>query len=452
MSLRDLFLFGVLAILVPAILVHPYIGALAWVVFGVMNPHRLAWGAAHDFGFSFVIAILTLVGLAFTREHRKVKGGAPGGVLIAFIVWICITAFFSFNPVEAFDYWERVMKIFVMTGVLLLLLHTPRHVELLVWTMAVSLGYYGTKGGIFTIVTGGNSRVYGPDGSVVEENNALAVGLVIVIPLMVHLYQQYRNKWLRLGLAGAAALSAVAVLGSWSRGALLAVFAMGCVLWYRSPHKVVISIAALLFTLMAIPAMPEGWTNRMHTIETYEADSSAMGRLIAWETAFNVAKDRFPVGGGFEWQSRATSARYSPNPSVELVAHSIYFQVLGSQGFIGLAFFLLFWALTWRQCGWIRRKTRHHPDLRWAFSLASMTQVSLAGYAVGGAFLDLAFWDLPYYLFAAIAVTQYAVREELALRARGLPKVPTPRDVVSGRREKLSGRMGAAGDAREVAR
>ena len=43
-----------------------------------------------------------------------------------------------------------------------------------------------------------------------------------------------------------------------------------------------------------------------------------------------------------------------------------------------------------------------------------MTQVSLVGYAVGGAFLDIAFWDLPYYLYAAAAVAQFIVRRELA--------------------------------------
>src|SRR3954464_4712969 len=139
---------------------------------------------------------------------------------------------------------------------------------------------------------------------------------------------------------------------------------------------------------MAIPAMPESWTARMHTIETYEQDSSAMGRIIAWETAYNIAKDRFPIAGGLEWQSPETSQKYSPMPSLELVAHSIYFQVMGSEGFIGLVFFLIFWVLVWRQCGWIRRKTRDHPELRWAFSLASMCQASLVGYAVGGAFLD----------------------------------------------------------------
>ena len=428
MSLRDIFLFSILAVLVPIILGHPYIGALAWVVFGVMNPHRLAWGPAYDFQFSMIIAAVTLIGLALTREHRKIKGGAPGVVLIAFAVWISFTAFFPFNPVEAWVYWERVMKVFVMTGVLLVLLHTPRHVELLVWTLVVSLGFYGVKGGIFTILSGGEHRVYGPASSVVEGNNPLGVGLVIVIPLIMHLYQQYRSKWVRLGLGGAAALCAVSVLGSWSRGALLAVFAMGCLLWLRSANKVVILIVAVLFALIAIPAMPDNWMNRMRTIETYEEDTSAMQRLAAWETAFNIAKDRFPIAGGFEWHSAETSARYSPASQWSPVAHSIYFQVIGSQGFIGLGLFLLFWWLVWRQCVWIRRNTRHNPNLRWAYSLASMTQVGLVGYAVGGAFLDLAFWDLPYYLYAAVGITQYAVREELALRAPGSLEAPTARD------------------------
>ncbi len=439
MSVRDVFLFGMFAILVPMILAHPYIGTLAWVTFGVMSPHRLTWGVAYDFQFSLLIAILTLVGLVFTREHRKIKGGMPGVVLVALMAWICFTAFFPFNPAQAWAYWERVIKTFAMTGVLLILLHTRRHVELLVWTLVVSLGFYGIKGGIFTILQGGGARVFGPSGSMVEDNNSLAIGLIIVIPLLVHLHRQYRNKWLRLGLAGAVALCTASVLGSWSRGALLGIFAMGLLLWVRSTRKLAISVPILAFVLIAIPAMPEEWTKRMETTRTYEQDASAMGRIVAWETAFNIAKDRFPFGGGFDYESRETSAKYSPDPSTVLVAHSIYFQVLGSQGFVGLAVFLLFWTLVWRQCAWIRRKSRDLPDLRWAFSLASMTQVALVGYAVGGAFLNLAFWDLPYYLFAAVGTTQYVVGQQLGLLESGSPAGPAPPKSVgeAGRRSSV---------------
>lgn len=412
--MRDLVLFGTVALLLPVILRYPYVGALAWVVFGIMNPHRLTWGAAYDFPFALVIAVVTLVGVFFTREHRELKGGTPGAVLIVFILWICFASLFPFNPKEAHAYLEHVLKVFFMTAVIMLLLHTRRHVELLVWSMVLSLAFYGVKGALFMMRTGGEGKVNGPTGSVMEGNNSLGVGLVIAIPLMVYLYNQLRSRWLRLGVLGMAVLCAISVLGSYSRGALVAVFAMGCVLWYRSTHKFGALVIILVFAMLAIPAMPERWTVRMDTLRTYEQDNSAMRRIIAWQTAFNIAKDRFPVGGGFYWHGPATSAKYSPVPEEVLVAHSIYFQVLGALGFGGLALFLLFWVLVWRQCAWIRRKTRDHPDLRWAFTLASMTQVSLVGYAVGGAFLDLAFWDLPYYLYAAVTVAQYIVRRELA--------------------------------------
>ena len=415
MPVRDLFLFGTVALLLPVILRYPYVGALAWVVFGIMNPHRLAWGAAYDFPFSLVIALVTVVGVFFTRDHRELKGGTPGAVLIVFTVWMCFASLFPFNPTEAHAYLQHVLKVFFMTAVILLLLHTRRHVELLVWSMVLSLAFYGVKGGLFVMRTAGEGRVNGPTGSVMQGNNSLGVGLVIAIPLMVYLYSQLRSRWLRLGLLGMAVLCAISVLGTYSRGALVAVFAMGCLLWYRSTHKFGALLIIVLFALIAIPAMPERWTIRMETVRNYEQDDSAMRRIIAWETAFNIAKDRFPIGGGLEWNGPDTSAKYSPVPDVWLVAHSIYFQVLGSLGFLGLALFLLFWVLVWRQCAWIRRKTRDHPDLRWAFNLASMAQVSLVGYAVGGAFLDLAFWDLPYYIYAAVAVAQYIVRRELAL-------------------------------------
>ena len=417
-------MFGILAVLVPAILVHPYIGALAWVWFGVMNPHRLSWGAAHDFPFSLVIAILTLIGVIFTREHRKAKGGMPAVMLLIFFAWICFTALFPFNPVEANAYLERVIKVYLMIGVILMLLHTRQQVEMLIWILVISLGFYGVKGGIFTIVGGGEYMVNGPDGSVIEGNNSIAVGLVIVVPLMVHLYQQARSRFVRLGLVAAALLCCVSVLGSYSRGALVAVFAMFLLLWLRSPKKLGVLMVFVAFVAVAIPAMPERWMTRMETTKTFEQDSSAMGRIIAWQTAYNIAKDRFPIGGGLEWNSRETYLRYSPVPEqTDLVAHSIYFQVLGSQGFIGLGLFLAFWILVWRQCSWLRRNTRPHPELRWAFSLASMAQVSLAGYAVGGAFLDLAFWDVPYYLYTAIGIAHYIVRKELASLAEGADRV-----------------------------
>ena len=421
MSLRDLLLFAVLLGLVWVVPRRPFVGALAWVVFGVMYPHRLSWGPAYHFPFSLVIALLTLVGLIFTKEHRQPKGGAAAALLCVFLAWSAFVTLFAFNPEPAMEYLDRVAKVFLMTLVLLLLMHTREQVEALLWCLVIALGFYGTKGGLFTLATGGNFMVMGPPDSPMAGNNSLGVGTVIIIPLMYYLWQVSERRIVRLGLLVAMPLCAVSVLGSYSRGAFLAILAMGVLLWLRGRHKLTVAVAAVAFVLVAIPFMPDKWTARMNTIQGYEGDLSAMQRLWAWETAYNIAKDRFPMGGGFEFNSPETSARYSPNPEYSHVAHSIYFQVVGSLGFFGLAVFLLFWWLVWRQAAWLRKFCRDEPELKWAFDLGSLVQVSLLGYLVGGAFIDIAFWDLPYYAYAAIAAAQFAVRRQRESKIGAVP-------------------------------
>lgn len=412
MSLRDIFLFGLLFAVVIVAPRRPLYGALAWVLFGVMNPHRLAWGAAYDFPFAMVIAIVTLVGLVVTKDHRQPKGGAAAAVLIVFLVWACITTLFAFEPSRSADYLLRVIKIFGMTLVLLLLMQSRRDVILLIATLALSLGFYGAKGGLFVLATGGGYMVNGPADSVMEGNNSLGVGLTMVIPLMYFLLQQTDKKWQQRALMAAMLLCSISVLGSYSRGAMLAIAAMGILFWVRGRNKVLMLVLTVIFIAVAIPAMPDRWSKKMDTLEAYEQDDSAMFRLYTWQATYNIAKDRFPLAGGFEWESPAASARYSPLPTLVLVAHSIYFQVLGSQGFVGLILFLSFWWLVWRDCGWLRRRGRSSPDQQWVLVLGSMVQVSMVGYLVGGAFLDLAFWDLPYYLYAAVAAARYAAIHE----------------------------------------
>jgi len=416
MSLRDLLLFALLLVVVVMTLRRPFIGALGWVIFGVMNPHRLAWGAAYDFPFSQVVALVTLLGLALNKQHRSWKGGAAAGVLVAFFVWNCVTTLFAFQPDPSLAYLSRVMKTFLMTLVMLMLMQTKRDVIWMVGALAFSLAFYGTKGGLFVIATGGQYMVNGPPDSPMEGNNSLGVGLVMVIPLLYFLRQQLSNHWLRMAVAASMLLCSVSVIGAYSRGAMLAIAAMGVLLWFRGKSKLMILLLAAIFTIVLIPVMPEQWTAKMNSLGGYEADNSAMYRLYTWEAAYNIAKDRFPVAGGFEWESPAASAKYSPLPTLVLVAHSIYFQVIGSQGFIGLALYLTFWWLVWRQCATLRRLDKNDPELQWARMLGSMVQVSLVGYAVGGAFLDLAFWDVPYYLFAAVAAANFATanRPQLA--------------------------------------
>jgi hypothetical protein len=87
--------------------------------------------------------------------------------------------------------------------------------------------------------------------------------------------------------------------------------------------------------------------------------------------------------------------------------------MLGEHGYVGLILFLLLWLLVWRDAVWIMRRTQNREDLRWASRLAQLIQVSLVGYAVGGTFLNLAYYDVPYNLLVALVLTRLLVAKAI---------------------------------------
>ena len=110
---------------------------------------------------------------------------------------------------------------------------------------------------------------------------------------------------------------------------------------------------------------------------------------------------------------------YVPKAEAARAAHSIYFEVLGETGFVGLGIFLVLLVASFRTASNVLRMTRDRPELAWARSLAAMIQVSFIGYAVTGAFLSLGFFDLYYALVAVITVTQLVVKREIAKSTGG---------------------------------
>ena len=92
-------------------------------------------------------------------------------------------------------------------------------------------------------------------------------------------------------------------------------------------------------------------------------------------------------------------------------------QMAHEHGFVGLGLYLLLGFLIWRTGSWIIRNTRKLEGYQWAYSLATMIQVSLVGFSVGGAFLSLLYFDVPYYLMSAMVVTRVLVEKELKRKA-----------------------------------
>lgn len=411
--MRDLIIAIVIFGAVPFILTRPKIGIVMWCVVSYMNPHRLAYGFAYSYPFAAVTAGATLLGVLFSKEPKRIPWTPVSVVWVIFILWMSFTTLFAMVPGDAHEEWMRTIKIQLMTFITLMVMTSRDRLHLLVWAIVVSLGFYGLKGGIFAILTGGEYRVSGPPESFIEDNNSLALALIMILPLMRYLQLNSPNWWIRLGLTGAMVLSVFAALASYSRGGFLAMVAMAFMLFLKSRKKVMILVSMLLLIPVVTSFMPEEYFERIETIRTYDEDKSTLGRFNAWWFAYNIAKER-PVGGGFNVFDRELFKRHAPNPDDFHDAHSIYFEVLGEHGFIGLFIFLLLLWLTFRNGTWIKRHASQREDLRWALDLGQMVQVSLVGYAVGGAFLGMAYYDLYYHLIAISMLTRIQVEQALA--------------------------------------
>jgi putative inorganic carbon (hco3(-)) transporter len=409
--MRDLLVAFIVFGSLPFILKRPFWGIVLLGGLGYMNPHRLCFGFMLNMPVVMIVAIVTLIGMLASKEAKRMIWSREIVVLVIFVAWMGITTTQAINSDPAWVQYEKVIKIQILTFMTLLLLTSRERVNLLVWAIVFSIAFYGVKGGIFTIAKGGVHRVQGPPGTFIGGNNELALAMVMTIPLMYYLYMHEKHKWLKPGLMAAMILTAVAAFGTHSRGALIALILTGAIFWLKSRTKFRTAVLIAIAGVVGLSLMPEAWFQRMNTIETYDQDQSALGRINVWWTAWNMANDRF-FGGGFEAWIPRTFAMYAPDPNNIRDVHSIYFKVLGEHGWIGLALFLTLLALTWMKCSAVIRFARKHPEALWAKDLAAMIQVSMVGYMSAGAFLGLCYFDYIYHLIAiAIVVHHISVVE-----------------------------------------
>lgn len=411
--LVTLIVFGSL----PFIFKRPFYGAVMWIWISVMNPHTQGWGFAQSMPFAAIIAGTTVLAMLAKPKDVSMPKNGFCLTLIAFTAWMGVTTVFAIGPDDPWSMLNKVTKIMGMTVVVAMLVRTRKEIETLVWVVVISLGFYGVKGGLFTIRSAGAYRVWGPGGTFIEGNNEVALALIMVVPLMLYLVPMIANKWGKRGMWAAAGLCALASLGSYSRGAALALAAMLGFLWLKSHEKVKLGALLVVMAPLALVFMPEQWHSRIDTIDNYEQDSSAMGRINAWKMAMNLTEDHPLTGGGFQIYNAEIFSMYAPSPNDIHAAHSIYFQVLGEHGYVGLALYLLLYLVVWRNARWVIANAANQPDLQWAVRLERMLQVSLVGFLVGGAFLSLAYFDVPYYVMVIMVATRLYVERELKERA-----------------------------------
>jgi len=404
LDLRSIVIFSVVCYFLFKAIKDPYLGVMVMAWIGYMNPHRMVpWGFIYSLPLAAMAFAVTFIAFMLDKNKPKFVWHTPSILMVIFLGWCLLTTLFAINP-SASSELMRFIKIMLTVAIVLMIIRSKKQIVIFVAVIAASIGFYSTKGGIFAVLTGGKFRVWGPPDSFIEGNNELALATLMVLPLMFFLLTEVKNKWIKFALMAGIGFSVLSVIASYSRGAFLAMIVTAGFLWLKSKIKIPLAIVGFVFALAALPLIPQQWWDRMDTIENYEEDASAMGRINSWTMAFNLAKAR-PLGGGFRTFGPTTFALYAPDPSKIHDAHSIYFEIMAEQGFIGLLLFLGILGTTWRLANRNIKLAKANEKAEWVANLNRMLQVSLIAYMSGGAFLGLGYWDLPYHLCAIVMVT-----------------------------------------------
>ncbi len=329
-----------------------------------------------------------------------------------------ITTYFGNSPKFLIDVkYDLAQEILLGAAAMCLFLNSRIRIEGLIIVLIAAIGFYVGRGFVVTVLTGGSGTfVVGGDHSPLGDRNYFAMVIWMIIPMLMWLSSYTiifpKNKIFQLTLIAFALTSAITIVGTQSRGALVAAPVFFAFFFLQSRQKISFIIFGLMAALIVLFIAPQDWWDRMDTIVNYEDDGSALARLSTWEFAWNYTVNHPIFGGGFG----IFSLNFNAEKGRWLTAHSIYFEVLAEHGFVGFfLFFSMMFGLVYSGFK-IRRRCRPYPELAWAGDLGVKLSVSILLYLTAGAFLSVAFHPIAYDLAILAMAVIHVVNREIAQR------------------------------------
>jgi len=414
---RDIVVLIFLFCCIAAAIKKPWWGVLSLAVFSYLNPHAYAWGAVRTLPVYYVLFLVVAASTAITKDKQPIPKDWRIPTFLLLWIYFIFTTTQSPLPDIAWSKFWFVTKIFIPFYFTWVLINTREKLYYLISTIGASIGIVAVKGGIFAILTGFSHRVYGPPNTQFEDNNLFAVAMLIAIPLILVWEKGIKNALLKKGVLLSIPIIYAASLSSWSRGALLTMIALTFTLISNSKRKYLMIPLVIGGVFFVTPYLPEEWFGRMHTMETYEEDASAMQRIEAWTDGWNHALSHPFTGAGFDGWMHVTMRDW----------HSSYVEMLAEHGFIafGLWISLLLGSLI--SLTSLIRQTKGVEGLEWVGHYSLMTRTSIVCYMVGTAFLGLSYWDLIYHLvFIAALIKKFALEE--LVKKNGMNNNKTKKD------------------------
>jgi probable O-glycosylation ligase (exosortase A-associated) len=388
-------------------------------------PNAWVYGIASDIRYNLLISAATIFSYLFSKPKNKLELGSTGILLLMFLAWTTLTSFYAMAlPDIVWDFWNQFLKTTLLFVLMTLVICKKRHIDFFLWCLVLSLGFYAGVEGLKFISSGGGHQIEGMAGHALGDRNELAVAFAMMLPITFYLLEEFgkRSALIRVGLIGSILLLVISIIGTQSRGGTVALAVVGIYLFSKSKRKVLLLVTSLVLGSLFIGLIPSEWFTRMDTMHDVGDDMSFMGRVIAWKLSFILATQHPFVGGGFKsieywpvWsvlsQSFNTFSFFPtgssfPDSNSPHAAHSIYFQVLGEHGFVGLFLFLSMLVTAFRKAGKVAKNAARMGAPAWIINLSVALRLTIFTYCVGGAALSFAYFDMTYAVLALVIVLE----------------------------------------------
>jgi len=422
MPIRDLGLLIFFIASLPICFVRPFYGILMWMIVAFLNPQSYIWGPASFFPWGEAVAIPTLAGfLFFSRGWMGRLISREVLLIVVLWVWFTITSVISTNTPffmhHAADTWARwifVSKVLLMVLVTVAMVDSMARLRILVLTIAGCFGFFVAKSFPFIVVTGGAYRLYGPENSMIADNNDFGLALNMTLPLFFFLAQTESKLWVKRLFGGLFIITIPAVFFTYSRGALLGLAVVSFLMFLRlqMQQRLLLIPVVLAGIIVALLFAPEKWKERMDFSNSSQVvDASARERLNAWAFSRHLAADYPLTGGGFATFTPELFARYAPNGVDIHGPHSVYFGVLAEHGYTGLALYLTLVLSCFATARKLAREARDRGD-DLVLNYIHMFRFSIVGFLTSGFFLGRAYFDYFFTVVACLTILARVARQE----------------------------------------
>lgn len=397
--LRTIFVLALASVGVFYAVQGPFYALLFYLWYAYFRPDLWAWsGLVQSWNPSMYLGVWVVALTLFSR-HR-LKFDLHVALMLLFVLQAFISAQLSDHISSGMISSRNLATRLVITYLIAVLLVDTSKYRLALQVMALSIAFEGAKQGWAQMVSRPGEPHMTPM-PFLGDNNAVAIGMLMLIPILGVLAQTTERRWARFGYLFLLIGVFYRALATYSRGGLLAAGALALTYWWRSKRKLRSMLLVIFLGGSVLAIMPDAFWQRMRTTFTFQeqADESALGRLHFWAVALDMANDRPLVGLGPDSFSREYLNYDSSfgRSGVEREAHSAWFGVLAEQGYPGAALYVSILVLAFVNCRQVRYRVREGLAPAELAHYSAAVEVGLIAFVVGSSFLSLPEMEMPYH-------------------------------------------------------